>query len=126
MTLVAVIGTAWWWRHPSKTFDTAYEAKFEPAVGERIWTSLDLGYRGEAKEITIRDVQPRTKHDQARTRVDYAVCRLDPDTLADMGVVGTGGGNQDHDMERYCTRLDLMRDATEPLRLGRVTTSWSA
>lgn len=116
--VVAVVGTAWWWRHPSKTFDTAYEATFETAREERIWTSLDLGYRDEADEITVSGIRPQTEQDQAKARVDYAVCRLNPVTLADMGVVGTGGGNRDDDMERYCTRLDLVADATEPLSIG--------
>lgn len=116
--VVAVVGTAWWWRHPSKTFDTAYEATFETALEERVWTSLDLGYRDEADEITVSDIRPQTEQDQAKARVDFAVCRLDPVTLADMGVVGTGGGNRDDDMTRYCTRLDLLADATEPVSIG--------
>lgn len=115
--VVAVIGTAWWWRHPSKTFDRVYEARFETAVGERIWTSLDLGAYDESSGITISDIRPRTGQDRAKARVEYAVCRLDPATLAEMGVVGTGGGNGDDDMERYCTRLDLVADATEPLSI---------
>ncbi|GHJ60382.1 hypothetical protein NOK12_29000 [Nocardioides sp. OK12] len=43
--------------------------------------------------------------DEAAVEVEYAICYLDADALAQEGVGGSGYGLRDVSVERYCSRL---------------------
>jgi hypothetical protein len=113
--LAAAVGTAWWWRHPSKTFEGGITVGMNAAIGERVWNSLDVGPVDEPGSITIRRVRPDIGEDDGRVRVDYAICQLDPEAVKPP-LEGVGYGSGDDDMARDCTTLKPAEGAT--MRLG--------
>ena len=103
--VLALVATAWVWRHPDRSFDGGYGINVERAVGTRIWTTLEHGRTAASGEIAIRELEPRMQVDGARVMVEYAICYLDPATLAADGVGGFGYALPDRDIHRYCKDL---------------------
>lgn len=114
--VLVLAATTWAWRHPDRSFDAGYGIGVKRAVGQRVWTTLESGQDATPGEITIRDIVPRITDDGAAVVVEYAICDLDPATLAVDGVSGFGFGLGDGDLDRYCRRVLPARGAS--LQLG--------
>lgn len=114
--VLAVTATAWLWRHPDRSFDSGYGVGVERAVGDTIWTPLEQGRTAAPGEIVIESIVPRMESDGASVEVEYAICHLDPATLAAEGVGGSPLGGRDRDLGRYCTRVVTAEGAS--MRLG--------
>lgn len=119
--VLVLAATTWTWRHPDRSFDAGYGIEAKRAVGQRVWTPLESGRTAPPGEITIYDIAPRMTDDGAAVVVDYAICDLDPATLAAERVGGFGYGLRDSDLHRYCRRVlpakgTSLRLGTEPGR----------
>ena len=114
--VLAGAATVWVWRHPDRSFDNGYGVKLKRAVGKTLWTPLEEGHFAAPGKIVIESIEPRIGRDGAAVVVEYAICDLDPATLADEGVGGSPFGGWDRDLGRYCTRLVPAEGAS--MRLG--------
>lgn len=103
--VLVLAATTWAWRHPDRSFDAGYGIEVKRAVGQRVWTTLESGRTATPGEMTIRDIAPGMTNDGAAVVVDYAICDLDPATLAADRVSGFGYGLRDGDLDRYCRRV---------------------
>jgi hypothetical protein len=112
----AVVATAWWWRHPSRTFDSGYGIAMKKPVGATSWTPLEPGGKAQPGEIVITSIKPQMSTDGAAAVVKYVICDLDPATLTAEGVSGFGYGAPDKELTRYCTRVVPAEGAS--MRLG--------
>jgi hypothetical protein len=114
--VLVVTATVWVWRHPDRTFDSGYGVGARRAVGKTLWTPLEEGRAAAPGEIYIESIEPRMKSDGAAVVVEYAICDLDPATLAAEGVGASPYGGRDRDLDRYCTRVVPAEGAS--MRLG--------
>lgn len=103
--VLAAAAAGWVWRHPDRSFAQSYGVEMTHGVGKTIWTPLEHGRYAAPGEIVIESIEPRTISDGAAVVVEYAICDLDPVTLAAEGVSGSGYGGPDGELDRYCTRL---------------------
>jgi hypothetical protein len=114
--VLAVAATVWVWRHPDRSFDSSYGVGAGRAVGKTMWTPLEDGRTTVPGEIVIESIEPRMASDGAAVVVEYAICDLDPATLAAEGGGGSPYGGRDRDLRRYCTRVVPAEGAS--MRLG--------
>ncbi len=108
--VVAAGGLGWWLRHPGELGWGGYGFGTARAPGEALWASVSdpALSDGDRRVITIDEIEPVALEGQ-RARVDYFVCRLDPDELGPRTSFGTGSGD---DVRQACRELRPARGAT--------------
>lgn len=92
-------------RDSDREFDGSNGMSDERPVGERVWTVLVHGRTAPRGTVTIDRLEPDFASDRAELEVEYAICHLDADALAEDQVGSSGYGVRDADVQRYCSRL---------------------
>jgi hypothetical protein len=128
MAAVAVaLGAAGWWSaHPPQIVAGGYGFESSRDPGQTFWTSLVHSQSDGAEEVVITGLAPRIRKDTSGAGVEYLICVLDTEVLADEGVGGFMFGGRDRDVDHYCSRtrpaigstLHLRADPPEEIIVG--------
>lgn len=104
LALVIGAGVLSWERsHPDVALDYGYGIGLKRAVGETVWTTLADSQSIGSSAITFTELEPVIERDGAAVDVEYLVCALDEEALAEDGVGSFGYGLRDMAVRRSCT-----------------------
>jgi hypothetical protein len=128
LAVVTAAGGAagWWSTHPSQSFPGGYGMGSSRDPGQTFWTSLVHSRTEGAEEVVITGLVPRVEKDTSGAEVDYLICVLDTEVLADERIGGFMFGGRDRDVDHYCSStrpavgstLHLRADPPEELIVG--------
>jgi hypothetical protein len=111
-SLVVAAGVLAWERsHPDVAFDYGYGIGMKRAVGSTVWTTLADSESLGSSAITFTELDPVFERDGAAVNVEYLVCALDEEALAEDGVGSFGYGLRDQAVRRSCTATSPARGA---------------
>lgn len=125
--IAAAIGAAGWWStHPAQVVLGGYGMDSSRDPGQTFWTSLIHSRTAGVEEMVITGLTPRVQNDSSGAAVEYLICVLDTEVLADERVGGFMFGGRDRDIDHYCSKtrpaigstLHLRADPPEEVLVG--------